>query len=169
MATMTPYQTIVVGTDGSALADPTVARAAFLAASEDAELVIVCAYSGATQRDEARAAGLGDSRVGTVLGRQAASDALASASATASGLGARVAATLLVEADPTPALLAAAESRRADLLVIGAIRDVSIADRLLGTVASAVVRRAPCEVLVVRPPAEWGNVSEIEVPADTDA
>ena len=40
------------------------------------------------------------------------------------------------------------------------------AGRLLGTVASAVVREAPCEVLVVRPPAAWGDVTEIEVPED---
>lgn len=46
MASMTPYGCIVVGTDGSALSDPTVARASFLAAAEEADLVIVCAYSG---------------------------------------------------------------------------------------------------------------------------
>ncbi|WP_300080170.1 universal stress protein [Propioniciclava sp.] len=163
---MTPYRRIVVGTDGSALADPTVARAAVLAASEGAELVIVCAYSGVTQRDEARVGGLGDTRVGTVLGRAAAEDAVAAAAATASGLGATVAAPLLVESDPAEALVAAAASRSADLVVIGAIRDVSIADRLLGTVASAVVRRAACEVLVVRPPKSWGGVEDLEVPAD---
>ncbi len=167
MSTMTPYRSIVVGTDGSALADPTVARAAYLAASEDAELVIVCAFSALSQRDAARALDLGDSRVGSVLGRQAASDALAAASATASGLGAKVEATLLVEAPPVDALLAAAKQRSADLIVIGAIRDVSIADRLLGTVASAVVRRAPCEVLIVRPPAEWGDIQDVEVPQDS--
>jgi nucleotide-binding universal stress UspA family protein len=37
---------------------------------------------------------------------------------------------------------------------VGALRDTSIADRLLGTVATEVVRRADCEVLVVRPRAE---------------
>ena len=163
---MTPYRRIVVGTDGSALAEPTVARAAVLAASEGAELVIVCAYSEVTQRDEARVGGLGDTRVGTVLGRAAAEDAVAAAAATASGLGATVAAPLLVESDPAEALVAAAASRSADLVVIGAIRDVSIADRLLGTVASAVVRRAACEVLVVRPPKSWGGVEDLEVPAD---
>lgn len=163
---MTPYRRIVVGTDGSALAEPTVARAAVSAASEGAELVIVCAYSGVTQRDEARVGGLGDTRVGTVLGRAAAEDAVAAAAATASGLGATVAAPLLVESDPAEALVAAAASRSADLVVIGAIRDVSIADRLLGTVASAVVRRAACEVLVVRPPKSWGGVEDLEVPAD---
>ena len=89
MPVMTPYRRIVVGTDGSALADPTVARAAVLAASEGAELVIVCAYSGVTQRDEARVGGLGDTRVGTVLGRAAAEDAVAAAAAIRPGTSGR--------------------------------------------------------------------------------
>ena len=39
---MHDYKTIVVGTDGSPLAEPTVARAAWLAAHTDANLVFVC-------------------------------------------------------------------------------------------------------------------------------
>ena len=165
MASMTPYGCIVVGTDGSALSDPTVARASFLAAAEEADLVIVCAYSGMTMREGAKAT-LGDTRTSVVLGREAASDALATATSTASGLGAQVKASLLVEGEAASALLRAAQQHEADLIVIGAIRDTSLAGRLLGTVASAVVREAPCEVLVVRPPAAWGDVTEIEVPED---
>ena len=109
---------------------------------------------------------LGDTRTSVVLGREAASDALATATSTASGLGAQVKASLLVEGEAASALLRAAQQHEADLIVIGAIRDTSLAGRLLGTVASAVVREAPCEVLVVRPPAAWGDVTEIEVPED---
>ena len=91
MASMTPYGCIVVGTDGSALSDPTVARASFLAAAEEADLVIVCAYSGMTMREGAKAtATLGDTRTSVVLGREAASNALATATSTASGRGAQV-------------------------------------------------------------------------------
>ena len=80
MARMTPYGCIVVGTDGSALSDPTVARASFLAAAEEADLVIVCAYSGMTMREGAKAtATLGDTRTSVVLGREAASDAFTGA------------------------------------------------------------------------------------------
>ena len=50
---MKDYNTIIVGTDGSALAAPTVARAAWLANRDDADLVIICAYG---QCDEAEAA-----------------------------------------------------------------------------------------------------------------
>jgi nucleotide-binding universal stress UspA family protein len=54
---MKDYNTIVVGTDGSALAAPTVARAAWLANRDDADLVIVCAFSELPRRVEAKNVG----------------------------------------------------------------------------------------------------------------
>ena len=79
--TMKDYRTIVVGTDGSALAEPTVGRAAWLAKHDDADLVIVCAYSTLSRRDEAKNVATlgGDSRTGQVLGRTAAGQALSAA------------------------------------------------------------------------------------------
>jgi nucleotide-binding universal stress UspA family protein len=153
MGTMYEYRTIVVGTDGSPLAAPTVARAAWLAAHDDADLVIVCAYSGLSRREEARnpATMGGDPRIGEVPGRPAASAAIAAAVAVAQDHAATISAALLIDGEPASALLTAAKERAADLIVVGAVRDTSIADRLLGTVATEVVRRAPCEVLVVRP------------------
>ena len=149
------YRTIVVGTDGSALAGPTVARAAWLAAHDDADLVIVCAYAELTRRQEARTpASPTDARPGQVPGRAAAGAAVASAVAVAQAQGATVSAALLVDGDPATALLTTAAQRAADLVVVGAIRDTGIAERLLGTVATEVARRATCEVLVVRPPRE---------------
>lgn len=153
MAGMYDYRTVVAGTDGSALAGPTVARAAWLAAHDDADLVVVCAYSDLSRRQEASNVATigGDARIGQVLGRVAATAALADAVAIAQQHKATISAALLIDGDPAQALLSTAAERRADLIVVGALRDVSIADRLLGTVASDVVRRAPCEVLIVRP------------------
>lgn len=153
MGTMFEYRTIVVGTDGSALAGPTVARAAWLAAHDDADLVIVCAYSELPRRQEARnVASLGgDTRIGLVPGRTTASAAIAAAVAVAQEEGATISAALLVDGEPASALLSTAKDRGADLVVVGALRDAGIAERLLGTVATEVVRRADCEVLVVRP------------------
>src|SRR5919199_3222658 len=153
MGSMYEYRTIVVGTDGSALATPTVARAAWLAAHEDADLVIVCAYSALSRRQDARNVATvgGDSRIGQVLGRAAANDALSSAISIARENGATLSASLLVDGEPAQALLDIADERDADLVVVGARQDVSLAERLLGTVATEVVRRAPCEVLIVRP------------------
>ncbi|MDN5570868.1 MAG: universal stress protein [Propionibacteriaceae bacterium] len=167
MPIMTHYRRIVVGTDGSPLAGPTIARAAVLAADSDAELVLVCAYSALSQRDEARtSATTAEPLRGPVLGRQAATLALESGAALAQGLGARVAPPLLVEAEPATALVRTAEVQDANLIVIGAVRDRSIANRLLGDVATDVVRNARCDVLIVRPPEELGEPQEFEVPAD---
>jgi nucleotide-binding universal stress UspA family protein len=153
MSPMYDYKTIVVGTDGSPLAEPTVARAAWLAAHNDSDLVIVCAYSALSRRQEARNVATvgGDSRIGQVLGRAAANDALSSATSIARQNGATLSASLLVDGEPAQALLDVADERDADLIVVGARHDVSLAERLLGTVATDVVRRAPCEVLIVRP------------------
>jgi nucleotide-binding universal stress UspA family protein len=56
-------------------------------------------------------------------------------------------------------LLTTAKDRAADLIAVGAFRGASIADRLLGSVAGDVVRRAECEVLVVRPRPEAAELS----------
>jgi len=153
MGSLYDYRTIVVGTDGSPLAAPTVARAAWLAAHDDADLIIVCAYSALSRRQEARNPATlgGDARIGQVPGRTAASSAIAAAVAVAQEQSATIAAALLIDGEPATALLASAKERAADLIVVGALRDTGLADRLLGTVATEVVRRAPCEVLVVRP------------------
>jgi nucleotide-binding universal stress UspA family protein len=85
------------------------------------------------------------------LGCAAANDALSSAISIAREGGATLSASLLVDGEPAQALLDIADERDADLIVVGARHDISLAERLLGTVATEVVRRAPCEVLIVRP------------------
>ena len=104
---MTDYSVVVVGTDGSSLAEPTVARAAWLAKHEDADLVIVCAYSRLSLRAEARNIATlgGDPRGGEVLGRAAANEALTRAVSVASGYGATVTAALMIEGEPAEALI----------------------------------------------------------------
>lgn len=164
MARMNNYGTIVVGTDGSDLAEPAVARAAWLASHEDAQLVVVCAWSSLAGRVEAKNTATvgGDlSSINQVKGREAAEQAVLKAVEVAGEYGATVKAALLVEGDPAAALLQTAGQHGAELIVIGAIRDRSIAERLLGTVATDVVRRATCEVLIVRPTMP---VTELEVP-----
>ena len=163
--TMKDYRTIVVGTDGSALAAQAVARAAWLADRDDADLVIVCAYSELSRRAEAKNVATlgGDSRIGQVLGREAARQALDAAMATAKSEGATVSAGLLVDGEPSKALVSTAQERSADLIVLGAIHDRSLADRLLGTVATEVTKRARCDVLIVRPADDKGD---LEVPED---
>jgi len=52
---------------------------------------------------------------------------------------------------PAEALCAFAAEQEADLIVVGAHRRSGLGRILLGSVAESVVRRAPCDVLVVRP------------------
>lgn len=165
MAKLNDYHVIVVGTDGSSLASPTVARAAWLAAHENADLVIVCAYSEMPRRAEAKNVATlgGDTRLGQVMGRTAASAAIASAVAVAQQLRATISAALLVDGEPATALMSVAAERNADLIVIGARHERSLAERLLGTVATEVTKSASCDVLIVRPDGDQG---ELEVPED---
>lgn len=163
--TMKDYRTIVVGTDGSDFAGSVVARAAWLAVRDDANLVVVCAFAEMPRRTDAknvRTLG-GDPRTGQVLGREAAGRAVEAALATARAEGATVSTTLLVDGEPSKALIATAQERSADPIVLGAIHDRSLADRLLGTVATEVAKRATCDVLVVRPADDQGDR---EVPED---
>jgi nucleotide-binding universal stress UspA family protein len=157
------YRTIVVGTDGSSLAEPTVGRAAWLAKHDDADLVIVCAYAQMSRRVEAKNVTTlgGDSRTGRVLGREAASVAISEAMTVARAEGATVTAALLVDGDPAKVLVLTAQERNAELIVLGAIHDRTLADRVLGSTAEEVTRRAECDVLVVRPANAEG---ELKVP-----
>ncbi|MFT3971556.1 MAG: universal stress protein [Micropruina sp.] len=166
--TMKDYRTIVVGTDGSSLAAPTVGRAAWLANHDDANLVIVCAYAKLSRRDEAKNVTTlgGDSRIGQVLGREAAGLALSEAMAVAGKEGAVVTAALLIDGEPSEALVTTAGEQNADLIVMGALHDRSLADRLLGSTSEEVLKRARCDVLIVRPEVEAGD---LEVPEDAPA
>lgn len=167
--TMKDYRTIVVGTDGSSLAEPTIGRAAWLARHDDANLIIVCAYARLSRRDEAKNAATlgGDTRFGQVLGRAAASRALSEAMIVAGAEGATVTAALLIDGEPAEALVDTATDQQADLIVLGSVQDRTLVDRLLGSTAEEVLKRAGCDVLIVRP--EFNEGEDLEVPEDAAA
>ena len=136
----------------------------WLATRDHADLVIICAFAQLSRRDEAKnVATLGDTRSGQVLGRAAADLALARAGEVARAQGATVSAALLIDGEPAQALVKAAEDRSADLIVMGAVHDRSLAGRLLGTTAEEVTKKATCDVLIVRP---VDPVDELEVPEE---
>ena len=60
----------------------------------------------------------------------------------------------LVRGRPIPALLAVVADEQADLLAVGTHGDTRAAWILFGSVATAMLREAPCAVLVARPAAE---------------
>jgi nucleotide-binding universal stress UspA family protein len=59
---------------------------------------------------------------------------------------------LLAEGSPAEAILRAAGETQCDLLVLGTHGRTGLARALMGSVAEAVVRKAPCPVLTVKVP-----------------
>jgi nucleotide-binding universal stress UspA family protein len=144
------YGVVVVGTDGSESALGAVDRAVEVAGDSGALLIVVCAFSALSRREQAVAtAQVGDTRFQEVIGRDAADDALAAAQKRADAGGAPRVETRLVEGDPVHVLLAVADERAADLIVVGNRGINTRLGRILGSVPSVVSQRAPCDVLIV--------------------
>lgn len=140
------YDTIVVGTDGSASATKAVEHAAALAAATGAKLHVAMA------RPSIPALVSADMMVATADWTNASDQAtqLALASAAEAGAAAGVSVTThQLAGDPADALLSLCEDVGADLLVIGS-RGMQGARRfLLGSVSSRCAHHADCSVLIV--------------------
>lgn len=146
---MASYRTVLVGTDGSTSSFRAVDRAAALAGDADATLVIVCAYRPMPDRERERAAEqLGDLAY-KVAGAHPAEDIVTDASYRAQQAGARRVVPVAVEGDAVDVIISTAQTRRADLVVVGNRGLNSLAGRLLGSVPQNVSHRAACDVLIV--------------------
>jgi nucleotide-binding universal stress UspA family protein len=140
------YKTIVVGTDGSATADRAVSAAARLALDSDSEIHIVTAFSSRSSGiAEASGAALVDS--GRVFEKEAAT-AVANRAANqhSQAISCR---THVIADSPADAILDAASSVGADLIVVGS-KGMRGARRVLGSVPNSVAHGASCDVLVVK-------------------
>jgi nucleotide-binding universal stress UspA family protein len=138
------FQTVVVGTDGSATATVAVMQAAELVKDSGGTLHIVSAYR--------RAAG----RVVEAGGEQRhirpeddVDNVLQEAAARARIAGAKVETHAATE-DPADSIIQTAEEVRADLVVVGNKGMQGAKRFLLGSVPSKVAHHAPCTVLVVK-------------------
>lgn len=131
---------IIVGVDGSKTATAAARRAAELAAALDAPLVIVVAHA-ATHGTIPVGAGSDSWIVGE------AEVAIATAKEAAKEVGHEDIELVTIElADkPADALCAEAKKRDAQMIVVGN-RRVQGLSRLLGSVATQVLRGAPCDV-----------------------
>lgn len=147
---MTTYRTVVVGTDGSPPSLHAVSRAAEVAGTSGAQVVIVCVYQPNSAREVEQAQDeLGDEAF-QVVGSAPAEARLREAADTAAAAGAGDVRTVAVVGEAIGALLDAAEQQEAELLVVGSRGLNTLKGRILGSVPSEVSRRAECDVLVVR-------------------
>ncbi|TMQ27884.1 MAG: universal stress protein [Deltaproteobacteria bacterium] len=141
--------TIIVGCDLSEPSDQALDRAIGIALLHRAKLVLVHAQASEAQGaevDNALLAQLGEVSAAIkaeeavrLSGKLAEVESFALKAAVISRIGA-----------PDEVLAAAAHDEQAELIVVGTHGHSSVARFLLGSVANATIRRAPCDVLVVR-------------------
>jgi nucleotide-binding universal stress UspA family protein len=136
---------IVVGVDNSATAAKAAARAAELAAQANAELHVVTAFGNA--RAEGALAARADEWLAAVR-REAEATAARLAEALSAGTPDVRITSAAVHGKPHTVLLSEAARLQADLIVVGN-RRMQGAQRMLGSIASAVAHRAPCDVYIV--------------------
>jgi nucleotide-binding universal stress UspA family protein len=136
---------IVVGVDDSATAAKAAGRAADLAAKVNADLHVVTAFGNA--RAEGVLAARADEWL-TAL-QQEAEETVSRVAETLRADAPDVRITsAAVHGKPHTVLLSEATRRQADLIVVGN-RRMQGAQRVLGSVASAVAHRAPCDIYIV--------------------
>ena len=141
---MSQLETILLATDGSSASEGASDEAIDLAVQVEARLLVVSVLGASSRPSEAPAdmAGQADSRDTLTTKAQGIVQR-----AKASGANA----TFLVwEGEPGEAIVAAAESEKADLIVVGSHGRSGVSRFLIGSVSDYVVRHAPCPVMVVR-------------------
>jgi nucleotide-binding universal stress UspA family protein len=141
------YETIVVGTDGSATAERALEKARELAKLSGARVHVVSAY------EPARARVTGGAPAGEAYGSSVGSDYKADV-ALQRALDRFGADGIEVEqhaprGSPADALMAVAKDTDADLIVIGSV-GMQGPRRVLGSVPNKVSHRSPCDVLIVQ-------------------
>lgn len=141
--------TIIAGSDLSQPSDQALERAIGIALLHRAKIVLVHAQASEAPVAEVDNALL--SQLGEVSAAIRAEEAarLAGKLAEIQGLGLRAAVVSRI-GPPDEVLATAAHDEQADLIVVGTHGHSGVARFLLGSVASAAIRRAPCDVLVVR-------------------
>ena len=141
------YERVVVGSDGTPTSLYAVDRAAEVAQAAQARLVVVTAYDD-TDPSAAPAAVEGQHR--TIYGLDAARSAMGKSVTELTRERARYIEQQLVPGDPAQALLDTIGTNPANLIVVGNRGLGANEGQLLGSVPAAVVRNAVCDVLVVQ-------------------
>jgi maltose/moltooligosaccharide transporter len=146
---ITVYDRVVVGSDGTPTSLYAVDRAAEVAQAAQARLVVVTAYrDGGGGARPAPGPGAGVHR--DIHGIEAAREALGKSVSGLTNERVRYVEQQLVAGDPAQALLDAVGANPANLIVVGNRGLGASEGQLLGSVPAAVVRNAVCDVLVVQ-------------------
>lgn len=143
------FDSILVGTDGSATAGEAVRHAIDLASRLGARLALVSVYEpvGALRGGRLEP---DDASEWSIRAREDAIGALEQARRAARAAGVEQVETFARQGDAADAILDVAEDQRCDLIVLGD-RGLTGAKRfLLGSVPNKVSHHAPCSVLIVR-------------------
>jgi maltose/moltooligosaccharide transporter len=141
------YDRVVVGSDGTPTSLYAVDRAAEVAQAAQARLVVVTAYSEGASGSRATT-GPGGHR--DLYGADVAREALAKSVTGLTRERARYIEQRLVAGDPAQALLDAVGANPANLIVVGNRGLGATQGQLLGSVPANVVKNAVCDVLVVQ-------------------
>jgi maltose/moltooligosaccharide transporter len=144
---ITVYDRVVVGSDGTPASLYSVDRAAEVAQAAQARLVVVTAY-----RDEDPNAAPGPVKGAhrDLFGVEAARHALEQSVSGLTQERVRFVDQRLVPGDPAQALLDTVGSNPANLIVVGNRGLGATEGQLLGSVPSNVVKKAVCDVLIVQ-------------------
>jgi len=156
MAAGSPYQTIVVGYDGTRSAELALARAALIAGRAGSKLVVVDVVPPMPVDGVDGAYGLMPYSYPSLETEQATEEAVwrahrekAEAFLSSGGVDYEFAG---VVGQPAGELVDVAEQRQAGLIVVGT-REPGFLERMFGgSVSQGVAKHAHCDVLIVRPP-----------------
>ena len=144
---ITVYDRVVVGSDGTPTSLYAVDRAAEVAQAAQAKLVVVTAYRD-DEPAEASSAAQGVHR--DVYGKEAARRALEKSVTELTKERARYIEQRLVPGDPAQALLDTVGSNPASVIVVGNRGLGAVEGQLLGSVPGDVVKNAVCDVIIVQ-------------------
>lgn len=143
------YQSIVVGTDGSATAELAVRQAGRLAAASGARLIVVTAYEAAGDELVEKERSTPDDVKWLLTDLNQAEERARKGREHAVQEGASGVVVQATEGSPAEVVIGAATDFNADLIVVGSKGLTSPARFVLGSVASSVSHHAPCDVLIV--------------------
>jgi maltose/moltooligosaccharide transporter len=144
---ITVYERVVVGSDGTPTSLYTVDRAAEVAEAAQARLVVVTAYRDSDPNAAARHV---EGAHRELYGAEAARKALDESVTELTRERARAIDQRLVRGDPAQALLDTVGANPANLIVVGNRGLGATEGQLLGSVPREVVKNAVCDVLVVQ-------------------